>query len=145
MIKKIQARHWHQHKDLWLPRRGVAYRVYRVENKDGIGPWRQDPHTYKTGKYWVKQSRKRPLLYLRPDQDFNMFHLMNLGFYKPMEHRPNFLFGFSNIKQIWKWLNKEELATLKEMGYSVVRRDAAMVLHSENQCIFVPHKDVQWK
>jgi hypothetical protein len=104
--------------------------VYRLENEEREGPFRNCSMTFK--KRLFKPSR---LLFLRPDEDFPIASLIQIGFYAENANK-NLRFGCASFSQLRRWLEPGDFERLKREGYRVVKYKVKQAIVSDNQCIY---------
>lgn len=118
--------------------------VYRVENKEGMGPYHSSlvQERYSKGlfgtesKYiwqtYVHNSETgHPGPYKDPGFDEKSLSILE-------NSRGEFLFGFLNKTQFEKWFLPEEVSAMGEMGLVLVKFKATEVWSSEKQIFFKP-------
>jgi len=103
--------------------------VYRVQNKDGQGPynsshiWRSIPHIKENNRPTPCEENLGDILFMMK-KEFG---------------GKNVLFGFTKLTNLRKWFTKKELENLKEIGYVIYKFKAKEITEGERQCIFVPN------
>ena len=100
---------------------GDMTKVYRVQNKDGKGPYR---NTKEWSTHDHDSSYKTPL----PSKDFGSawYHQE-----KPVK------FGFRTMAQLRGWFTKRELGSLEKLGFTICRLMVEkIVLESSKQVAF---------
>jgi len=106
--------------------------VYRVQNKDGHGPYRcigDSPIGYGSEFYERCQD-----VYLCPGPVIDF----GFGFYAS-----DYVFGFPKIEALHVWFGWDMLSYLFTCGFSIVEieTDEVIVSRSRRQCV-IPKKDV---
>ena len=106
--------------------------IYRIEDKNGEGPyhgdidsslWRKEKHCYETG---------RPI----PSKD----GVNGFDFYKTF-NADKHLFGFSSMKQLKEWFCDEEIEKLYEFGYNIYEFEIDSIdLELDHQIVFDKNK-----
>lgn len=92
--------------------------VYRVENKDGEGPYRGP-----TNDWFNWQTRSHNHLPTAPSED--------------LPTGRGWICGFKDKAQLNRWFTKKELLNLRKIGYRVKRISAAKVRRGKYQVVFV--------
>lgn len=99
--------------------------VFRVQDKDGRGPWRPGFAQKWSGSYREDLQNLKPW-YI----EFGPIHLGLLTW----EHSGS---GCASLEQLRRWFTPEEYRRLLDLGYKAVCMDADRVLaQSEIQCFF---------
>lgn len=98
--------------------------VYRIQDKDGRGPWRPG-----FSKHWIES---------RPDHEHLVPWLQEFG---PVHFRAivgmHLGCGCTSVDQLRRWFSPAEYQRLIEFGYQAVRMEAGRILaQSDIQCVF---------
>lgn len=138
-------------------------RVYRIEhNTSNLGPYHhihQHPECKDLFSKLVFEESKTPPIYLdTPLANAKTKHLVaEFVSFSKTNHLVKFkkqqsvdlLFGFSTVKQIKDWFNKEELSALKDFGFNLVVYDTPVdnVIKFKKQTVILKtdKSTVVWK
>ena len=113
--------------------------VYRIENKEGEGPY------WEFGSYkWRSRDHNgddHPSPY-EEDDDF----IKRFNFYKREHSSSGIKFGCPNLKELRKWFNKRERRNLKDFGFFIYKFKvkSRLVGFTKKQCVFLT-KDITFK
>jgi hypothetical protein len=104
--------------------------VYRMENKDGRGPYNTIPL-----EYWVS-SDHNDFSHPNPEEDYLG---RALSHYKLIHGDQNVLFGCLTLRSIRKWFTFRERRSLRGHGFTIKKVPARVIAigKSQRQCIFV--------
>lgn len=114
--------------------------VWRIENKQGDGPYRDRYLHYKWQDYDHNSSSKYPTP--NEDQGFEGDPIWRTYFTTDgiKKIKKNLLSGFSNREALDSWFSKDELTKLKKLGYEIVQKKAKRVWGSDKQVLFTPYE-----
>lgn len=115
-------------------------RVYRIEHSESnLGPYHhahKHPDCVELVSKLVLEKSKTPPIYLDTPlansktkhliAEFVSFSKQNLLVKFKKQQDVDLLFGFSTVKQIKDWFNKEELLALKDSGFNLVVYDTVV-------------------
>lgn len=113
--------------------------IWRLEDENGCGPFKLDPNNFNTKVSEIIKRRQRPLLYMKPNEDFDYAALEAIGFNDSFG-RHLVQFGFKDLKQFYKWFTPQEYSELKKFGFKLRKVEALAMIVSDNQVIFVPRE-----
>lgn len=108
-------------KRLPRPKPTIFSTVYRVQDKNGRGPWKSG-----FSKVWAEDRRPEEYAELPPVHE----QFPDLCF------RPGYCVACETIEQLRKWIRRSEYETLKKYGYFAVEVDLCKILvRSDSQCV----------
>lgn len=100
--------------------------IYRVENKDGDGPY------IKGFTLMWDNSRQSRETNPSPQEDPTLANaIASQGI-----NVSQFRFGFKTLEQLEQWFSAEELARLKALGFEVKQVQAQLVIEGDSQILF---------
>lgn len=99
--------------------------VYRVQDRDGIGPYFGGGESYN-------------LLDHNGDVNFHPSPRRDKKIQRSV--RDNELCGFESLKSLSQWFTSEELDALYKIGFYIVRCKGQITAKGEKQVLFVPQK-----
>lgn len=108
--------------------------VYRIENKNKIGPYQGD-----SGYNWFTTNHTDdPINHPSPPDDIGLKHLLSDLPYQPCRYK----FGFKNVKQLKSWFTKEERRNLFRLGFKIVKIKISMdkVIIGDKQVLFLEER-----
>jgi hypothetical protein len=119
--------------------RADEWYFYRVENRDGYGPYyHRRVRSWMEGYHGENGDRVHPGL---PDE-------IGLEKFTSCLHKcgvkqEDCRFGFVSLSQLQRWFSTGELSRLKKQGYRIVRRLGREILSTPTQSMFVNHEGVK--
>ena len=117
-------------------------KLYRIENAEGLGPYRRN-----YPNLWVEVSQEdtsHPL----PEEDKRLSRLMKDitgDSYPSMYDFIEYYCGFESIEHIINWFTPKELSFLHEIRFRVVEYECDDVLLGNTQLIFKKDEAIQLK
>jgi len=107
--------------------------IYRIQNKDGYGPYR-GPHC--TDEWSDRPNIHRRDLDNKHPPPFNeTWKNLILDWESNIK---DLFFGFKDIKQLKNWFNEKELDNLKDLGYDIIKLELheQQVWYGQHQVAF---------
>lgn len=102
---------------------------YRVENKDGKGPYTNGKYCYSISRIGWNTKQHSP--------KHNNHGPMECEDLKDVElDKETMIFGFTTLKQLESWFTATELVNLYDEGFKIVRVKGQLVKASKYQAIF---------
>lgn len=131
-------------KNLFIKNKENPFKVYRLENSLGEGPFKKNWLEYQGILTLEDIMDLNTLNFLHPTEDFSLEELFEIGFVNPkylssptkLMVKKKVLFGCLYKEQFDFWFTKPTLEKLKTYGFNIVEKWTNFALISEYQCIF---------
>lgn len=96
-------------------------KVYRIQNKDGKGPY-----VYTVNRSWETKNHNNNSLTPSPKED----GIFDFTF--------KYKFGFTTLIQLHNWFSDKELDNLSNSGFTVHEIKAEKIIEGNKQIAFIP-------
>lgn len=107
-------------------------KVYRIENRDGWGPYWAGP----SDRNWQDWDHNADAIGHPNISNDRGFSEDTQDIYYGAEPG-RFLCGFRDLKQLRRWFTRREQAKLAKLGFRVVKVEPSWVRHGRKQSIFI--------
>jgi hypothetical protein len=110
----------------------LPFRVYRVQDREGRGPFRPG-----FSRYWFEDRDDYPLSWI---EEFGYERVM-----REIRSGESIACGCRSLDQLARWFRPSELATLRDFGYDVVSIDADRIIdESLSQVVFARRRPLRF-
>jgi hypothetical protein len=118
---------------------------YRIENSNGVGPYRSAPPCMNNPVWMLGNHGKHGDNIHPPIVDEVCADDLTRSFARHGVKLRDCKFGFTSLSQLQRWFAPGEIKKLMELGYRIKRVLGKSVINTSTQSLFIPRKYYRFK